>query len=410
MARPSRHRSSIVAVNLTFAAICLLAVPSSQAQTFNVLHNFTFAGDGGFPSAGVTLGAGGNLYGTTYDGGSGGYGVVYKLAHASSGWTLTPLYSFQGGADGGYPEARVIFGSDGTLYGTTSAGGDNGNGTVFRLRPQPQACKTALCPWSETVLYRFQGGSDGGAPGYGDLTFDSTGNIYGTTVGGGLQSCDGGSCGVVFKLTPSGSNYTESVLYSFTGGNDGANPYSGVIFDSTGNLYGTAYSGGANSAGTVYELVSSGSGWTEKTLNDFPPAGGSGYPIGGLTLDSQGNLFGTGFVGGTVFELMPSGGDWAFTLLHTFDGFDGPFGSLTRDAAGNLYGTNATGGPYDNGVVFKLTPSGSAWTYTDLYDFTGGNDGGFPVSNVVIDGKGNLYGTAYLGGTDGGGVVWEITP
>lgn len=385
----------------------VLIPPSAQAQTYKVLHNFTGA-DGENPSAGLTMDRAGNLYGTTIYGGAAASGTVFKLSHSGSSWVLNTLYSFTGGDDGGYPQARVIIGSDGSLYGTTSAGGYQGYGAVFNLRPQPSACKTALCPWSETVLYRFQGGSDGGVPTYGDLTFDAAGNIYGTTLNGGLQSCNGATCGVVFKLTHSGGSWTESVLYSFTGGNDGGNPYSGVIFDSAGDLYGTAYLGGASSLGTVYQLIPSGSGWTEKTLTDF--SGGGGSPIGGLTFDAQSNLYGTGFVGGTVFELMPSGGSWIYSLLYVFGGFDGPFGSLTLDGAGNLYGTNATGGAYDLGFVFKLTPSNGRWTLTDLYDFTGGNDGGFPVSNAILDAKGNLYGTTFLGGTDNLGVVWEIAP
>ena len=174
---------------------------------------------------------------------------------------------------------------------------------------------------------------------------------------------------MVFKLTKSNGSWTESLPYSFTGGNDGGTPYSGVILDNSGNLYGTAYYGGADSAGTVYELSPSGSGWTEKTLTDF--AGGGGYPIGGLTFDPKGNLFGTGFVGGTAFELSPSNGSWIYNLLYTFNGYDGPFGSPTLDAAGNVYGTNATGGAYDQGFVFKLTPSNGGWNFTDLYDFTG---------------------------------------
>ena len=181
-----------------------------------------------------------------------------------------------------------------------------------------------------------------------------------------------------------------------------------MIFDGSGNLYGTAYYGGDLGLGTVYELSPSGGGWTQKTLTDF--SGGGGFPLAGLTFDTHGNLFGTGFTGGTVFELQPSGGNWNYSLLETFNGFDGPFGSLTFDAAGNLYGTNATGGASDNGFVFKLTPSGGGWTFTDLYDFSGGNDGGFPISNVSIDASGNLYGTTYLGGTLGEGVIWQLTP
>ena len=390
-----------VALVLAFA----LAIPAG-AQTLTVLHTFSGGGDGDDPSAGLTMDKAGNLYGTTLVGGGASNGTVFKLSHSGSNWVLNTLYSFTGGNDGGNPQARVIFGPDGSLYGTTSAGGYQGYGTVFNLRPQASACKSAICPWSETVLYRFQGGTDGAGPAYGDLTFDPSGNLYGTTLAAGLTTC-GGTCGVVFKLTRSGSSWTESVPYSFTGGNDGGTPFSGVIFDNAGNLYGTAYYGGAQS-GTVYELIPSGSGWTEKTLTDF--AGGGGFPLGGLTFDAQGNLYGTGFVGGTAFELMPSGGNWIYLLLYTFDGFDGPFGSPTLDASGKVYGTNATGGAYDQGFIFQLTPSNGGWTFTDLYDFTGGNDGGFPVSNVIFDVDGNLYGTTYLGGASGFGVVWQFKP
>lgn len=414
MARPVQHQ--ICSLNGRSASIWLLAsvlalAVSAQAQTLNVLHAFTGGGDGADPSAGLTMDKAGNLYGTTIYGGTTGNGTVFKLTHSGSKWVLNTLYSFTGGTDGANPQSRVIFGPDGSLYGTTSAGGlqGYGYGTVFNLRPQASACKTAICPWTETVIYTFQGGSDGISPAYGDLTFDAAGNIYGTTAGGGLDSCGGSSCGVVFKLTKSGSGWTESVIYSFTGGNDGGTPFSGVIFDSAGNLYGAAYYGGEISAGTVYELSPSGPGWTEKTLTDF--SGGGGFPVGGLTFDAHGNLFGTGFVGGTAFELAPSNGSWTYNLLYTFNGFDGPFGSPTFDAAGNLYGTNATGGGvYDEGFVFKLTPSGGGWNFTDLYDFTDGNDGGFPVSNVILDANGNLYGTTYIGGAYGEGVAWGLTP
>jgi uncharacterized repeat protein (TIGR03803 family) len=401
----SPFRSPMALVSLL--VLTLVTTRAAQAQTYNILHSFSGGGDGGTPSAGLMMDKAGNLYGTAQFGGAGN-GTVFKLSHPGSGWILSTLYAFQGGNDGLGPEARVIFGPDGGLYGTTTSGGFQGYGTVFELRPPVTACKSVICPWTETVLYRFQGGSDGIDPAYGDLTFDPTGNLYGTTSGGGLQLCGGNTCGVVFKLTRSSGGWTESVLYSFTGSNDGGTPYSGVIFDSTGNLYGTAYYGGANTLGTVYELSPSGSAWTEKTLTDF--SGGGGSPLGGLTFDPQGNLFGTGFSGGTAFELKPSNGNWIYSLLYTFNGFDGPFGSLTVDGAGSLYGTNSSGGTYDQGFVFKLTPSNGGWTFTDLYDFTGGNDGGFPLSNVILDSKGNLYGTAYLGGADGYGVVWEITP
>jgi len=388
------------------ALLLIFAATQTQAQTFHVLHSFSGFGDGGQPTAGLTLDRAGNLYGTTEFGAISNAGTVFKLSHAGSGWVVSTLYAFRDGSDGGNPSGRVVFGPDGGLYGTTSEGGLFSNtGTVFELRPPATVCHSVSCPWTHTVLYRFGGGGDGYAPGFEDLVFDRTGNVYGTTTDGGLPGC---LCGDVFQLTPSGGTWTESILYRFAGGDDGSTPYSGVIFDSAGNLYGSTFEGGANGEGTVFELSPSGAGWTETTLTDF--SGGSGFPLGGLTFDAQGNLFGTGFFfGGTVFELQPSGGSWSFSQIAVFDGNEGPSGALTFDNAGNIYGSNASGGPSDDGFVFKLTPSPNGWTVTHLHDFNG-DDGYSPMGNVVIDGSGNLYGTTLGGGTNGQGVAWEITP
>ncbi len=208
----------------------------------------------------------------------------------------------------------------------------------------------------------------------------------------------------------------ESVLYRFTGGNDGGYPYSGVIFDSAGNLYGTASAGGINTYGTVYELSPSSSGWTETTLHSFGSVGDDGYlPFGGLIIDRQGSLYGTTYGGGaggggTVYELQPSGGDWTFSTLYSFAGFDGAEDAPTMDASGNLYGTTFIAGADNLGSVFKLTPTEGGWTYTDLHDFAGGNDGGGAMGSVVLDGNGNVYGTNYIYGSGGAGVAFEITP
>ncbi|MFZ0312826.1 MAG: choice-of-anchor tandem repeat GloVer-containing protein [Candidatus Korobacteraceae bacterium] len=405
-----------VALILTIMFATGILVPrAAYAQTFQVLHSFTDHGDGGSPEAGLTMGRAGNLYGTTSLGGA-GYGTVFKLSRIGSGWILSTIYTFQGGSDGSYPHARVVVGPDGTLYGTTPSGGGDNSGTIFNLRPPATVCRSTQCPWTETVLYRFTGGSDGNGPGYGDLTFDSAGSIYGTTVAGGLSCSEGGTCGVVFKLTRSGGGWMESVLYRFTGGNDGGYPYSGVIFDSAGNLYGTASAGGINTYGTVYELSPSSSGWTETTLHSFGSVGDDGYlPFGGLIIDRQGSLYGTTYGGGaggggTVYELQPSGGDWTFSTLYSFAGFDGAEDAPTMDASGNLYGTTFIAGADNLGSVFKLTPTEGGWTYTDLHDFAGGNDGGGAMGSVVLDGNGNVYGTNYIYGSGGAGVAFEITP
>lgn len=279
------------------------------------------------------------------------------------------------------------------------------------MQPSPVACKTALCPWTETVLHRFSGGSDGGAPGFGDLIFDQAGNIYGTTSAGGAYGY-----GTIFKLTPSGGSWTETVLYSFTGGSDGSQPFAGLIFDNVGNLYGTTFVGGTFGYGTVFQLTPSGSGWTETVLYSFHGESDGSEPVGGLIFDRSGNLYGTTSTwdagkGGTVFKLTPSDGTWVFALLYSFTGQGGPLASLTMDATGNLYGTTYGVGFFGN--VFKLTRSGNGWTYTSLHDFTGYYDGANPWGNVILDASGNIFGTSsfgYGGYPDCCGVAFEITP
>ena len=403
--------------------MCVLGVVATQpaeAQTYTVIHNFMGGADGDEPNYGLTIDAGGNLYGTTF-GGDSGTGTVYVLSPGSAGWALTPLYVFTGGSDGAAPYAAVIFGPDGSLYGTTgfggipnpactTGGGKTGCGTVYKLTPSNGS-------WTESVLYDFSGGTDGASPLGGRLVFDQAGNFYGTTFSGGGGSCPGG-CGVVYELTPSDGGWTESVLYSFSGGNDGANPWAGVIFDQSGNLYGTTSGGGTYGYGTVYELMPSASGWTLKTLYSFQNQQDGGQPYAGLIFDQSGNLYGatteggTG-KGGTVFELTPARGGWNFNTLYGFPGSggqaaQGPVASLIMDSVGNLYGATAGDGANGFGSVFKLTPSAGSWTYTSLHDFTSGSDGKLPRSNLVFDRNGNLFGTAY-GGTTGYGVVFEIT-
>ena len=408
----SRSATAMLTIAAMFALTVVLTQPA-QAQTFKVIHTFTGGGDGANPYAGLTMDQAGNLYGTASLGGGSGNGTVFRVSKKGSGWVFTPLYSFQGPPDGANPEARVVFGPDGILYGTTSFGGGCGGcGTVFTLKPYPTACTTALCGWQETVLYSFKGGSDGMNPTLGDLIFDKAGNLYGTTSGGGAYGH-----GTVFELVPSQGGWTERVLYSFTGGSDGSQPFGGPIFDNAGNLYGTTIRGGTYGWGTVYELTPSGSGWTVNVLYTFQGKNDGSYPFGGLVFDQSGNLYGDNwyagqYVGGTVFKLAPSNGSWTYSVVYSLSGSGnrGPAASLVMGGAGNLYGTTLNDGPYGSGNVFRLTPSGGGWTYTPLYDFTGGNDGGEPICNVTFDANGNLYGTTYYGGAHGYGVIWEITP
>ena len=404
-----------VAVLLIAAAITI--TPAAQAQTLSLLHQFS-GPDGYEPQGTLVLDRAGNLYGTTTDGGA-GYGTVFKLSHEGSGWVLTTLYKFSGGADGASPMGPVIFGPDGTLYGMTSAGGA-GDGIVFNLRPPAFVCRSISCPWTETVIHSFSG-SDGRDPQYGGLIFDSAGNIYGATAAGGMH-CSLGSagCGLVFKLTKSNNVWTETVLYFFTGEDDGALPLGGVTLDSAGNLYGTTWMGGAHSAGTLFELSNTGADWTETTLHSFNASEDGGSPADAPVFDQQGNLYGTTTVGGgnggTVFQLQPSGDGWTFNVIYRFGELGKPYDTPTLDAAGNLYGTTSEGGVNDTGNVFKLTPGTNGWTYTDLFDFSGDFSNGYaPIAGVTFDSSGNLYGATALGGNqacqDGGcGVVFELIP
>jgi uncharacterized repeat protein (TIGR03803 family) len=282
----------------------------------------------------------------------------------------------------------------------------SGCGTVYNLRPSPTACVTALCPWTETVLYRFQAGRDAYYP-TGDPAFDATGALYGTTYRG---VNDGP--GTVWKLTPSGGNWTESVIYSFTGGEDGGNPYGGVVFDNNGNLYVSASAGGSYYCGAVDEFTPSGGGWTERTLYDFQGGNDGCTPTAGLIF-AGGALYGSTVAFGpnnvgTVYEFTPSGGGWTYSSVYGLSDGDGPFARLYVDTAGNLYGTTQ-GGNGDYGSVFKLTPSSGGWTQTVLHTFTGGSDGTTPLGSVIMDAGGNIYGTTYQGGAYGYGVVFKIT-
>ena len=396
MARSGQSRSSAIArlVGMAGLLMLLLTAIAAPAQTFTVLHTFTGGSDGDSPYAGLSMDRAGNLYGTAAFGGNGsgncqegGCGTVYRLVRKNSSWLFYTLYAFSG-SDGQNPEARVIIGPDGNLYGTTTYGGTANWGTVFRLQPPATACKAYLCPWTETVLHSFQGGSDGENPAYGDLTFDQAGNIYGTTPYGGSNGC-----GVVYELSPSNGSWIETILYTFKCGKDGYQPYAGVIFDKAGNLYGTTTTGG-NGYGNVFKLTRSGSVWTESSIYNFAFPGGA---YGGLIFDSSGNLYGITFFTPQVYELSPSNGAWTYNVLYSFQGY-GAVAPLTMDAAGNLYGTIFLG----DVEVFRLTPSNGQWTLTGF----NGNAGSEPYGNVILDASGNLYSTA----TYDPDCVFEITP
>jgi len=382
----------------TAAGLAVLAAPCAEAQTLNVIHAFTGGSDGGNPVNGLTLGSTGEFYGTASAGGASGLGVVLKI---SAKGNEKVLHSFAGGSDGATPNGGVVEDSGGAFYGTTTAGGANGAGTVFRLKGE-----------NETVLYSFAGGSDGAVPEAG-LTMDKAGNLYGTTSAGGSAGN-----GTVFELVAPRKKddaWTETVLYSFGTGTDGAAPVGGVILDSAGNLYGTTSAGGANAEGTVFEL-SPGTPWTETILHSFANGDDGATPYAGLISDASGNLYGAATDGGangggTVFELSPSGGAWNFSVLTSVPGWgiSGTFRDLMLDSSGNIWGATHCDGANSAGTLYELTPSNGSWNYNLLYTFTGGDDGLYSISNLVMK-HGKVYGTTIDGGVNGAGVVYEFTP
>lgn len=392
----------------TFLLLALASQPA-LTQTYNVIYNFPGDTGGATSYAGPTLDQFGNLYGSTNLGGATGNGSVYRLTNNGSSWVYTTLYSFFGTPDGSGPAfGSVAIGPDSRLYGTTEGGGVFG--TVWSVQPAATTCSSFSCLWKDTVLHRFGSGQDGSQP-IGGVVLDATGNVYGTNNLGGANGN-----GAVFEVKHLGPTWTESLLYSFTGGTDAVNPVAGVTLDPSGNLFGTTSFGGANGVGAVYQMVHSQEGWRESVIYSFQGLSDGQNPVGGVILDQAGNLYGTTFDGGdngggTVYELTSSRQGWTFTTLYSFTGgFGGPYNDLTWDASGNLYGTTNGDGAFGLGSVFKLTPGDNGWTLTDLHDFAGGNDGASPYGSVAVDSQGNVFGTAAVGGTANQGVAWEITP
>jgi len=337
--------------------------PASGHWRETILYKFTGGSDGKYPSSGLIKDSAGNLYGTTSQGGSSscGCGVVFKV---DSSGTETVLYSFTQ-TDGEYPSGGLISDAHGDLFGTASNGGTYGNGAVFELIPNSDGT------WTEQVLYSFIDNSGDGANPETGVVMDDAGNLYGTTESGGNNPGDG----IVFELKHSGSSWTESILYSFTDGADGGRPFAGLTIHD-GVLYGTTVSGGSNRAGVVFALQRGSSGWTETVIYAFKGHPDGASPEAGVIFDKSGNLYGTTYSGGwrycfigcgTIFKLTPkSGGGWQETVLYHFNGRgvgdgENPQAGLLRDAKGHLYGTTPVGGgakscPSGCGVVFELSP------------------------------------------------------
>lgn len=397
----------------TFLGMAMLLGASPAARAAGretVLHTFTNGSDGASPMAGLITDSAGNLYGTAAFGGNPPYGVVFKLSSdRKGGWSYQVIYTLQNGADGVYPEGALAMDGQGNLYGTTVYGGKYAEGTVFQLIPDRKG------QWKLGKTYDFVGTYDGGKPTAG-VILDSRGNIYGTTS---LGNNDYGY-GSVFALIPGRKGWTEKTVHLFTGGVDGSNPHGSLVVDRKGNLYGTAPFGGAYNEGIAFEMHPKGRQWKEIDLHDFTGGSDGQQPESNLIFDKSGNLYGTTAMGNTVFELSPAGGQgsWALaTLYHFTGGADGnaPYSGLAFDKAGRLYGATALGGNQNQncpngecGVVYSLTPQQDGqWSENVLWSFTGGADGAAPYATLVFDGSNKLYGTTYTGG-QGYGVVFAL--
>jgi uncharacterized repeat protein (TIGR03803 family) len=425
----STRTSDVLYVRLIVTVVVLTSIILASgthvsAQQLRILHSFRGNNtEGGSPlNATMVFDKAANLYGVTLGGGTFNYGTVFEVSPRAGGggWTEKTLHNFNNnGKDGYNAYASLIFDASGNLYGTTVNGGVNNFGTVFELIPQSGGT------WVERIIHSFAGPNGSGADPYGNVVFDSKGNLYGSTAFGGTgTNCgDNPGCGVVYELTPKNGVWEEKVLYSFgVSSTDGYFPVGGLVFDAVGNLYGVAEAGGVYNNGMVFELVrGAGGSWTEKDLHDLNGSALDGTsPETGLVFDKAGNLYGTTFQGGaydsgTVYELTPAGGgSWTEAVICSFSGYDGysPYGALILDAVGSLYGTTSQGGPASSaqGTAFELTPgAGGVWTQTALINFDGTN-GSNPFAGLVFDGRGNLYGTTEGQGFYGHGEVFEIVP
>ncbi len=449
----------IIRLSLAFVVVLALASVASASWKEKVLYSFRGVPDGATPAGGVVFDPAGSLYGATTNGGSSTChsvaqcGTVFQLApplKQGGRWRETVLYVFKGNTsnDGATPVGGVVIDSTGNLYGTTAYGGTGncrvlgglmGCGTVYKLSPPKQKGG----PWTETVLYSFQGGNDGDFPS-GDLVFDTAGNLYGATLFGGGKgtTCNTiyGFCGTLFELSPpkkKGGAWTEKVLHRFAGGTDGASPNGGLVLDSKGAIYGTTHYGGGSSTcntndsagcGTAFRLnqpTTKGGTWRETILHRFKDGNDGAGPNGGLIFDAKGALYGTAGGGGAgngfgvAFRLADEGGRWTETVLYNFQGGkDGrdPSGPIAFDASGNIYGTTNAEGLYFGGTFFQLKPPkvrGDKWGFGLLYSFMGPPDAEFPAARLIFDKAGTIYSSTQNGGTGqacqgGCGTLFEV--
>jgi uncharacterized repeat protein (TIGR03803 family) len=420
----SRNKSIL----FTAAALLLLVLtaPAFAAVTEKILYSFCAAQlcpDGSNPQTSLVSDPAGNLYGAAVYGGNSncvyGCGTVFKLRPVNGTWKYIVLHHFENnGEDGYYPAASVILDGSGNVYGTTALGGTHNAGTVFELLRAPGN------KWKRKTLYDFGATPTDGYEPLAPVVFDAAGNLYGTTFYGGSNDE-----GIAFSLTPAKKGpWTKHLLHTFEfNGKDGFASRAGLIFDAAGNLYGTTVLGGLHGNGTVFELLSGqNDSWKETVLYSFKGEDDGSLPNSALVMDKTGSLYSTTVAGGSrgignVFQLSPDENGWTLTNLYSFTDPSGayPEGGVIFDAAGNLYGTTDQGGAYNSpacggsgcGTVFKLTPGADgSWTENVVHSFGNGSDGSNPYAGLIMDPSGRLYGVTTTGGNRGFGTVFKLRP
>ena len=416
--RFSRFMSWVLSVLAVAATLVRGAGATNPPQ---MIYSFSGGPDGEYTDTDLVIDQAGNIYGTSVQGGAYGSGTVWQLSPSASGWIHTVLYDFRGGQDGGEPYKGVALDKHGNLYGTAGVGGkyvgpcsDTGCGVVFKLAHSNGA-------WIFRVIHSFVGGSDGYGPG-SPLVVDRHGNVYGMTPTGGTNAC---ACGVVFQLEPeAGGHWEFTVIHAFAGGNDGIGGSAGrPLLDRAGNLYSVSTAGGAKGKGIAFQLRRTDAGtWKEKVLYTFKGQPDAGFPYSGLIPDQEGNLYGTTYYDGannlgSVYKLSrEEDGKWKETVLYSFRGGadgDGSIGTLVFDVKGNLYGTTSEGGSAvcGCGTIFKLAPLGlGQWKESVVYRFKGSPQPGFAYNGMAADSGGKLFGATVHGGPTDDGTIYKLVP
>lgn len=399
---------------LAMCVVTLVLVTCAWASSESVLYNFnSYSGDGYYPYGGVIADKSGNLYGTVSSGAA-GYGAVYELANSGGTWNESLIHIFTGGAtDGAYPQdGSLVFDKAGNLYGVTYQGGSFGYGIVFEL-------SLSGGKWTETILHNFAGYPKDGTYPTSGLVFDAAGNMYGTTYQGGSHNY-----GSAFIMTLSKGKWTEKVIHSFPAGNGGDYPVGGLTVGKNGYFYGvTIYGGATYNDGIVYRLFQARGAWVAQTVYQFSGGADGANPYSALTMDAAGNFYATTYYGGasnlgTVYKLKAgSNNKYTHSVIYSFKGgnTDGEYpyyAPVTLDSKGNVYGTTYQGGSqYNEGTVYELKVSGTKYKEVLLHPFedTSSNDGYYPRAGLLLL-NGKIYGATYAGGAHGAGVVFEVTP